>query len=901
MRRSSRSAVVEQRADRELALRSMPPKPRNPDRVLFHWPPTGRTELVITKGDYHRLYDDEFLNDTLIDFGLRYVVETRLPSKPTETKSADSSTGLGQLRPEDVFVFNPFFYKKLSDKTRSREKVSPDPYPEWSAYDSVKKWTNKVDIFSKKFIIVPVNENLHWYMAVIYNPAILLGDARYLKGSTPPLEDASGRPLTRSLGREEEAQDLASVEQAMTNDEKLPSPAARSLSIGPVATAIACDSNVLSPDSQPHLPAGDTIEVQGRNARASVSVARNEAPRSVEHIICPPPLGEPERAEPPNSAFSPRTLEPGEGPGSPIEIDGADRTDLEKRGLIMTFDYLGSIHPGVGFTLNRWLVYEARDKKNVELSWKPRAQKPLPYKAVSVPPQRNFSDCGVYCLHFMEVLLGDPEGMMDFIYMSMLKKDQLNGQVLDDFKTRWQGEDALVGRRKWREIITELAGPSSSPEERPIELSSPLPSVNGSQESTIEVHSAKTPAQPFRERNAANPDSFVPKTAESPLPTRPLPKGGRLPPALRPSVAQPEVPSPQVLVSIAAHPPQQPPNVTLEYDEHGNSVSGSTVSDAGATAATDISVATASTSHIRDIRNLRISRDDDRMEVDSDVEGSAISIARESAVKDGRIMPSMMEIDGEEEEEEEEEEEFKEEERKENQSKGEESGPDIIVLDDSQSQKHTHSPTHAPAHPDEEMRELEKAKQQKTLASRMESSPSYNKGALRVSTTVEVPVASSMLQSAERSSISLSENGPTEFTMVDPRAGQIGSLSSLVKSTMKGNQRGRVVPALDQGSASRTAFTKERKVDTAPSSAGKRKQAEATVEAVHSRPVRRQKSKHKRNVSYLLNSDGIDQQTDTGSKDNDGIDPNIDEPDFELLGSGRESSIIHTRGKNCNP
>ena len=52
------------------------------------------------------------------------------------------------------------------------------------------------------------------------------------------------------------------------------------------------------------------------------------------------------------------------------------------------------------------------------------------------------------------------------------------------------------------------------------------------------------------------------------------------------------------------------------------------------------------------------------MEVDSEVEGSAISIARESAVKDGRIMPSMMEIDGEEEEEEEEEEEIKEEETK---------------------------------------------------------------------------------------------------------------------------------------------------------------------------------------------------------------------------------------------
>jgi hypothetical protein len=297
------------------------------------------------------------------------------------------------------------------------------------------------------------------------------------------------------------------------------------------------------------------------------------------------------------------------------------------------------------------------------------------------------------------------------------------------------------------------------------------------------------------------------------------------------------------------------------------------------------------------------------MEVDSEVEGSAISIARESAVKDGRIMPSMMEIDGEEEEEEEEEEEIKEEERKENRSKDEESGPDIIVLDDSQSQRHTHPPTHAPAHPDEEMRELEKAKQQKTLASRMESSPSYNKGALRVSTTVEVPVASSMLQSAERSSISLSENEPTEFTMVDPRAGQIGSLSSLVKSTMKGNQRGRLVPALDQGSASRTAFTKERKVDTAPSSSGKRKLSEIQVETVRSKPVRRKKSKaepetSKYHVDFLINSsDGIDPDVDTEfdaglEKHNDEIDPNLEEPEFELLGSGGKSGIIHTGGKN---
>lgn len=42
-----------------------------------------------------------------------------------------------------------------------------------------------MDIFSKKFIFVPVNENYHWYLAVIYNPAGILQKARAAK-TTPP-------------------------------------------------------------------------------------------------------------------------------------------------------------------------------------------------------------------------------------------------------------------------------------------------------------------------------------------------------------------------------------------------------------------------------------------------------------------------------------------------------------------------------------------------------------------------------------------------------------------------------------------------------------------------------------------------------------------------------------------
>lgn len=37
----------------------------------------------------------------------------------------------------------------------------------------VQRWTSKVDLFSKRYIIVPINESLHWYLAIIYNPSAL--------------------------------------------------------------------------------------------------------------------------------------------------------------------------------------------------------------------------------------------------------------------------------------------------------------------------------------------------------------------------------------------------------------------------------------------------------------------------------------------------------------------------------------------------------------------------------------------------------------------------------------------------------------------------------------------------------------------------------------------------------
>lgn len=81
----------------------------------------------------------------------------------------------------------------------------------------------------------------------------------------------------------------------------------------------------------------------------------------------------------------------------------------------MTFDSLGGSHKAVSNNLNRWLEYEARDKL-------PDAERysiqEAEYLNAEVPKQGNLSDCGVYLIHYVRVLLSDPEKVVRFLEVS---------------------------------------------------------------------------------------------------------------------------------------------------------------------------------------------------------------------------------------------------------------------------------------------------------------------------------------------------------------------------------------------------------------------------------------------------------------------------------------------------
>ncbi|KAJ3124993.1 hypothetical protein HK100_011036, partial [Physocladia obscura] len=126
------------------------------NEVILKYPDSGLNCITLHREDLARLNEGEFLNDTLIEFYIRW---------STNSYSADKAS--------DFHIFNTFFYQQLNsvdDVTKKR--LTPE-----NAYKRVKTWTKRVNIFEKRFVVVPINERLHWYLAVIWNPGAYLKKA----------------------------------------------------------------------------------------------------------------------------------------------------------------------------------------------------------------------------------------------------------------------------------------------------------------------------------------------------------------------------------------------------------------------------------------------------------------------------------------------------------------------------------------------------------------------------------------------------------------------------------------------------------------------------------------------------------------------------------------------------
>lgn len=113
--------------------------------VVLQYPPDHRDVITLYESDLTLLLTDDFLNDSLIAFYLKFLQFSLIPVAVERKWHCKTN----------VHIFSTFFFVKFSKH----------------GYDGVRKWVPEdVDIFEKDFLFFPVNEDLHWFLIVVCFP-----------------------------------------------------------------------------------------------------------------------------------------------------------------------------------------------------------------------------------------------------------------------------------------------------------------------------------------------------------------------------------------------------------------------------------------------------------------------------------------------------------------------------------------------------------------------------------------------------------------------------------------------------------------------------------------------------------------------------------------------------------
>lgn len=151
--------------DMKVLLQRILSKPSNSNikrelnKALLVYPPSGTDRVTINPDDYVCLTTDQYLNDIIISFYLKYILNEFLTEEQRQK----------------THVFSTFFYNRLTKHERSTQDKSDKAVkltPAQKRHDRVKNWTKNVNLFEKDFIIIPICDQQHWYLAIICFPAL---------------------------------------------------------------------------------------------------------------------------------------------------------------------------------------------------------------------------------------------------------------------------------------------------------------------------------------------------------------------------------------------------------------------------------------------------------------------------------------------------------------------------------------------------------------------------------------------------------------------------------------------------------------------------------------------------------------------------------------------------------
>ncbi|XP_047432646.1 sentrin-specific protease 7b isoform X2 [Mugil cephalus] len=128
-----------------------------PTRLVQYPVSPCKGRITISQEDMSCLEDGNYLNDVIIDFYLKFLLMEGVEDDSVSKRS---------------HVFSSFFFKQLSRRRTAGEDGAPCVQDRYVRHQRVKTWTRSVDIFTKDFLFVPVNQESHWFLVVVCFPGL---------------------------------------------------------------------------------------------------------------------------------------------------------------------------------------------------------------------------------------------------------------------------------------------------------------------------------------------------------------------------------------------------------------------------------------------------------------------------------------------------------------------------------------------------------------------------------------------------------------------------------------------------------------------------------------------------------------------------------------------------------